>query len=473
MPASTRFEASQFTTTPYHGGTAEDKARAATALLAFLRAGCPESKFTERIYRALSLHSFGHIAEWGRTGFWNVWFSTPERRAEWIAYACRGGARGFKPLDRTDLWGDWERLVVRAIESERLTTRYYAEAEMDLEARERAELERLKAKWEPAPTEGTDGNSAWDRAIAHEDAGEWRQAAEAWEEAGEWAKAAEAWTDLDWDRAASAHEMAGDPGEAAEARAAGIAERDRAAAEVNGHSLGGTQMDEIVFVTADLYDKFGFADGDLLYDFVNPDSGDDSQSLLREVVETLILPRLDQRVELEEDLHTIHNSVRAARVDGVDVSDAQGNEDGRYPTLAPATIRVPIRRILEISGRGERAAAAAEPNGHDFAWGDLDSSGRVADEPEGPRRPLLSGLSPDPLDAVEDGAQADELDLTAPDPLADREDSDSASAIANRSRCLHQHGPRRCGASFDPAKHPSPRSFGPECEAGRCGFKFR
>jgi hypothetical protein len=139
------FSANQFTGTRYE--TAEDKALAANQLAAFLLAGCPVERFTKRVYDALYLHSFGHIAHYDRWGFYDTWFSTPSARAAWVSYVQHGGAYGFKPIERTDLWGDFEHVVADWLESSGIAERFIAEYDAAVESAERAELARLQEKY--------------------------------------------------------------------------------------------------------------------------------------------------------------------------------------------------------------------------------------------------------------------------------------------------------------------------------------
>jgi hypothetical protein len=150
MSAIAVFSAEQFSDTPYVGGSAADKAKAANQLLAFLRAGCPQHLFSERIYRALSQHSFGHIAEFSRHGFYATWFSSPQARSAWWRYVARGGAYGFHDPERTDLWGDVERALVAEIEGSGLGDELIEAGAAATEAEERAELARLQDKYPTA-----------------------------------------------------------------------------------------------------------------------------------------------------------------------------------------------------------------------------------------------------------------------------------------------------------------------------------
>lgn len=134
-----------FWATPYD--TARDKALAFTQLARFLADDCDEKRFTERAYDLLYQHCFGHIAHFGRGGFYDSWFSTPERRASWVQYAYRGGAYGFHDRERKDLWGDVERAVVTWLKWSGVGQGFIVAAQTHTEQVERAQLKVLIDKY--------------------------------------------------------------------------------------------------------------------------------------------------------------------------------------------------------------------------------------------------------------------------------------------------------------------------------------
>jgi hypothetical protein len=103
---------------------------------------------------------------------------------------------------------------------------------------------------------------------------------------------------------------------------------------------------EVELRSADLYSKWGFADGDLMMDLMFEEVRDYHDALVA-VVERLLLPKLHQKVVLFT-METSHNPVRAQRVDGVEVEWNGGMGSG--PPLSPAVVRVTL---------GEMRAAAA------------------------------------------------------------------------------------------------------------------
>ena len=127
--------------------TREKKAKAANDLAVFLEAGCPRDLFTEEAYKGLSVHMFGHIAEFSIHGFYGTWFSTPEQRAYWVEYVRRGGAYGFHAEDRADTYGDVERKIVSWLDESGVGDRFIEAGRSNTEREERAQLRELLAKY--------------------------------------------------------------------------------------------------------------------------------------------------------------------------------------------------------------------------------------------------------------------------------------------------------------------------------------
>ena len=97
----------------------------------------------------------------------------------------------------------------------------------------------------------------------------------------------------------------------------------------------------IEFYPSGLLHKFGFGDGDMLED-LREEHGlkVDRSDLLAAVVERLVVPRLDQRVETYT-IGSMHNPIRARTVDG--------EEADLDSTLTPEVIEVPIAQIIEVA----------------------------------------------------------------------------------------------------------------------------
>lgn len=141
-----KFEAQQFTATKFD--SAEDKAKGLSALVSFIQAGFPKTKFTHRVYDVLYLHMFGHIAHYNQAGFFHEWFTTPEAQLEWLRYAARGGAFGIGGHgDPTFTWSDVETVLVDWVRSSGILPRYEVIVQQRTSERELAQLARLQAKY--------------------------------------------------------------------------------------------------------------------------------------------------------------------------------------------------------------------------------------------------------------------------------------------------------------------------------------
>lgn len=138
-----RFTASHFVQA--HSSTPEDKARFANQLLAFLLKGCPREAFSNTLYTRLSM-CFGHIAHYDREGFYEEWFSSSDRIADFIQQLLEYPAYG----DPAYTYSDVEKALKVAVRAEGLYEQWRGKARQEQEAGERALLSRLKAKYEPA-----------------------------------------------------------------------------------------------------------------------------------------------------------------------------------------------------------------------------------------------------------------------------------------------------------------------------------
>ncbi len=75
------FTGNRFTATQCF--TAAEKARFCTAFVRFVMSGFTRRLFKHEFYRRLS-NIFGHIANYDDTGFWEVWFSSPEQQRQFV-----------------------------------------------------------------------------------------------------------------------------------------------------------------------------------------------------------------------------------------------------------------------------------------------------------------------------------------------------------------------------------------------------
>lgn len=110
--------------------------------LRFVSSGFPRHGFTQRFYGQL-MHTFGMIAHYDLAGFWAEYFTstrnTVEFLAETVSHPCHG-----QP-DHT--WCDVERFIIRRLRDADLLGTYRARLRGEDEARDRAELARLLAKY--------------------------------------------------------------------------------------------------------------------------------------------------------------------------------------------------------------------------------------------------------------------------------------------------------------------------------------
>ena len=138
------FDAAQFVPTQFD--TAEDKAWFANHFFRFIEGDFKESLFTERFYRRLS-HCFFHIAHYNRQGFYSVWFSSVQNQLRFLEYTLECWACG----DPAFTYCDVKRAIQQRLGASALIERCRTKLQAETEARERALLEKLKRKYEPAP----------------------------------------------------------------------------------------------------------------------------------------------------------------------------------------------------------------------------------------------------------------------------------------------------------------------------------
>lgn len=125
---------------------------------------------------------------------------------------------------------------------------------------------------------------------------------------------------------------------------------------------------KLMFFTRGLLSKWGFDDGDPFDDVeewwhnqhgTGPmrhcdcgffDLGVDARELLCVLVRRLVLPVLDQRVQVVE-IETSHNPIRAEVVDGVPLpEDAWYRVHGpEVPKLTPDCVEIPYSVIVEVA----------------------------------------------------------------------------------------------------------------------------
>ena len=101
-------------------------------------------------------------------------------------------------------------------------------------------------------------------------------------------------------------------------------------------------IETVTFYTQHLLSKYGFDDGDLLFDIVEERGLEvDHRDLLIAVVERLVIPVLEQDVEYDI-IGTFHNPIRIRCIAGIeaDLGDP----------LTPEDIVIPVSDIITIAG---------------------------------------------------------------------------------------------------------------------------
>jgi len=136
------------TFTPTAFDTADDKMRFYRHFIKFVERGFPETLFHKWFYNRLSM-CFGHIAHYNQGGFYETWFSDNRKQYDFLFHALTWFSNG-KP---EYMYCDVEIALKQWIESPaglKVMVGLRSTIETDTEKRERAELARLKAKYEEA-----------------------------------------------------------------------------------------------------------------------------------------------------------------------------------------------------------------------------------------------------------------------------------------------------------------------------------
>ncbi len=130
---------------PTQWDTAEQKAKFANALLAFIAQDFPRSKFHESFYRRLS-NTFGHIACYNRDGFCERFFLTAGDKLAFldqcVTWPCHG--------DPAYTYSDVERAVAARLRKSQIVAILSSQIAVERRRRELALLSELKARYEPA-----------------------------------------------------------------------------------------------------------------------------------------------------------------------------------------------------------------------------------------------------------------------------------------------------------------------------------
>jgi hypothetical protein len=134
------FLPSEFVPTKF--SSAADKADFGSALLNFLDADCPQELFTKKLYQRLSM-TFGHIAHYDRSGFYDTWFTRPRHRAAFVEKTLRWPCHG----DPEFTFSDVEYAIQQVMRQRNYLARFELKAAEALRTAELRDLEWLEAKY--------------------------------------------------------------------------------------------------------------------------------------------------------------------------------------------------------------------------------------------------------------------------------------------------------------------------------------
>jgi hypothetical protein len=122
-------------------------------------------------------------------------------------------------------------------------------------------------------------------------------------------------------------------------------------------------MATITLFSSCLLSKWGFNDGDdpdTWVDYCDAHGIDWANAewhpVLIQLVRRYLLPQIEQDVQVVE-IQTIHNPIRAERVNGVDVTGCwyQGEDSG--PVLTPESVEIPIEDVAKVAREVMQASA--------------------------------------------------------------------------------------------------------------------
>jgi hypothetical protein len=156
MAAVHHFQSESFTATKW--SNAEEKAKFANDLMAFIAADFPEKKFKKGFYDRLS-HCFGMIAHYSRDGFFDTFFTDLPGKLRFLKYLTQWPCYGSPEYTFSDV----EAATSEAIRSMGYVEIYDARLRRESEARERAILALLQAKYD-----GSEASAAVEPIVEHE-----------------------------------------------------------------------------------------------------------------------------------------------------------------------------------------------------------------------------------------------------------------------------------------------------------------
>lgn len=139
------FLPSEFVPTQF--SSAADKADFGNALLHFLDSDCPQELFTKKLYQRLSM-TFGNIAHYDRSGFYDTWFTRARHRAAFVEKMLRWPCHG----DPEFTFSDVEYAIGQVLRQRNYLARFELKAAEALRTAELEDLERLEAKYRTQKT---------------------------------------------------------------------------------------------------------------------------------------------------------------------------------------------------------------------------------------------------------------------------------------------------------------------------------
>lgn len=123
--------------------TVAEKARFGEDLIRFIETGFKPARWTKPLYRQLS-QTFGFIANYDAYGFWDEHFSTTEAKLRFLFHILRWDCPGSPEHTFCDV----EKMVQDWIKEDGTVGEYQRRLETETEVSERAQLARLKAKYD-------------------------------------------------------------------------------------------------------------------------------------------------------------------------------------------------------------------------------------------------------------------------------------------------------------------------------------
>ena len=149
MASVHRFQSEPFTATKW--STAEDKAKFANQLMAFIAADFPENKFTNAFYDRLH-NCFMFIAHTDKQGFIATFFTCTEDKLVFLKLIATSPCYGSPEFTFSDV----EKAVSAEVRSMGYVELYRARLGREKETQERADLAKLRAKYAGAEASPAD-----------------------------------------------------------------------------------------------------------------------------------------------------------------------------------------------------------------------------------------------------------------------------------------------------------------------------